>query len=83
MLKFFETRPLRADDLRRHTAISTEGINETAHRDEVFKPSSRFLMCSRSNTADSLQYTAKKSVRELLVLNGSNSKNSLRAERGL
>ena len=45
---------------------------------DVFKSSSYFFACSRSNTSDSLRYTAKKSARELSVLNG--SKNSFRAE---
>ena len=45
---------------------------------EVFKSSSYFFAYSRSNTSDSLRYTAKKSARGLSVLNG--SKNSFRAE---
>ena len=37
----------------------------------MFKPSSYFLVYSRSNSSDSLRYTVKKSARELFVLNGS------------
>ena len=45
---------------------------------EVFKSSSYFLVYSRSNSSDSLRYTAKKSARGLFVLSG--SKNSFKAE---
>ena len=54
------------------------GIRRLTKMREVFKSSSYFLMYSLSNTSDSLRYTAKKSARELFVLNG--SKNSLSAE---
>jgi hypothetical protein len=45
---------------------------------EVFRSSSYFLVYSRSNSSDSLRYTAKKSARELSDLSG--SKNSFKAE---